>query len=69
MCQYFPKPYSCFGGYIKAELDLSNCVTYSGGSKAIDVNVILKKWWVKWLDFHKSKAVPTNLSILLYDRK
>ena len=27
MNQYFPKPYNCFDGNVKAELDLSNYAT------------------------------------------
>ena len=27
MIQYFPKPYDCFGGKVKVELDFSNYAT------------------------------------------
>ena len=45
MSQYFPKPYECYSGNVKVELDLSNYATKAGlkGSTGVDTSSLASK--------------------------
>ena len=73
MSQYFPKQYTCFGGNVKVELDLSNYATKTDlkgttgigtSNLALKSNLAKLKAEVDKIDLVKLKTVPFDLSKL-----
>ena len=73
MCQYFPKPFRCFGGNINLKVDLFNYATKTDiknishvdtSSFAIKTNLASLKTEVDKLDIDKLELVPVDLSKL-----
>ena len=73
MCQYFPKPFRCFGGNINVKVDLFNYATKTDiknishvdtSSFAIKTNLASLKTEVDKLDIDKLVLVPVDLSKL-----
>ena len=60
MNKYFPEPYECFGGNVKAELGLSNYATKAGleGETEIDTSMLALK-----TDFASLKTTIYNFGV------